>query len=357
MTATGSASADVAGSADAAAAAGERDAGAQRILDIAFAFRHAKVLLAAARLGVFEALAEGPLAADRLAATVHLHVRGAARFFDALAALGLLDRDAHGRYANAPAAARYLVRRERDCIVDLLGYLDERNYGDWSALAEALRTGRPQRGPFAAGGFERFYDETVTRDAFANGMSGGSVLPARALAERFDWRRYATLMDIGTAEGTVPATIAETHAHLVGGGVDLPALEPAFNRQIAKRGLAGRLRFHVGDFLRDPLPRADVLVMGRVLHDWDAATRSSLVGKAHEALNAGGALIVWEAMIDDDGGDRLPGLLSSLNMLIQTEGGAEMTRSQCRTLLRECGYVRIQTLPLGSHTAIVGFKP
>jgi hypothetical protein len=231
-------------------------------------------------------------------------------------------------------------------------------YGTWALLTLALRTGLPQSGPSAAGGFAGFYDEPQAKETFLRGMSGGSILVAQALAVNFPWKDYATVIDIGTAQGCVPAEIARAHAHLTGGGFDLPALAPAFAQYVASRGLGDRLKFHAGDFFRDPLPGADVLIMGRVLHDWDLATRMMLLRKAHDALPGGGALIVHDTLIDDARRQQSHSLLASLNMLIQTDGGSEYTGGECMGWMEEVGFVRTYLLPLaGFHTAVVGFKP
>jgi hypothetical protein len=91
------------------------------------------------------------------------------------------------------------------------------------------------------------------------------------------------------------------------GGFDLPAVEPIFSRYVASHGLSERLHFTPGDFLADDLPRADVLIMGMILHDWDLPAKRMLIGKAYAALGKGGSLIVYDILIDDDRRTHLPG--------------------------------------------------
>jgi SAM-dependent methyltransferase len=165
------------------------------------------------------------------------------------------------------------------------------------------------------------YDDTATRDIFLDGMSAGSLLAAKALANRFPWRDFGTVIDVGTAQGCVPVEIARLHSHLTGGGFDLPPIERSFASYVDKYGLSHRLRFYPGDFFTDPLPAADVLVMGRILHNWDVPTRKLLIRKAYRALPPGGALIVYEPLISDARRGDAHGLLSSLNMLIETTDG------------------------------------
>ena len=336
----------------------ETPATPQRILELAFAFRKSKALLSAVELGLFAALAEGPLDAAALAARLEVHERGARDFFDALLALELLDRDACGRYCNAPDCALFLDHRQPTYIGGALEYLNARVYPGWNSLTAALRAGSPQAGPFAAGGFAAFHADASASDDFLRGMSGGSVVPAAALAAKFPWNKYRSLVDVGTAQGCVPVAIARAHPHLTGGGFDLPALGGAFRRYVGEHGLSHRLTFHAGDFLVDPLPGADVLVLGRVLHDWDVPTRARLLSKAYAALPPGGALVVWEALIDDERRHAADGLLSSLNMLIQTAGGSESTVAECMARMRESGFEGLRLVPLAAaYSAVVGTKP
>ena len=328
-----------------------------RILRIAFAFRSAKALLTAVELGVFDALNEKPLAADELVWKLGLHGRGARDFFDALVALRLLDRDESGRYFNLPDCAVYLNSRAPAYIGGVLEYLNVRIYDCWGHLSEALRTGRPQAGPSAAGGYEHFYGNVPSHKTFLRGMTAGSIVPARAIADSFSWEEYRTIMDIGTAEGCVPVEIARKHPHLTGGGFDLPAVGPSFSRYVVRHGLEDRLKFHGGDFFTDPLPTADVLIMGRILHNWDLDMQKMLLAKAFAALPRHGSLIVFETIIDDARRDRVHSLLASLNMLLQTDGGSEFTGSECAAWMRETGFVSTVVLPLGPfYSAVVAKK-
>jgi hypothetical protein len=327
-----------------------------QILEIGFAFRKSKALLSAVELGLFAALAEGPQSAESLSHRLALHGRGARDFFDALVALKLLDRDEGGRYANAPNSSVYLDPNQPTYIGGLLEYLNVRMYRAWGLLTPALRQGTPQCGPAAAGGFDDFYADQAAFEIFLKGMTGGSRMLARALAQKFSWEAYETVIDIGTAQGCVPVEIALAHPHLTGGGFDLPQLRLAFEGYVQKHGLEKRLAFYPGNFFEDPLPKADVLILGRVLHDWDLPARRLLLSKAYDALPAGGALIVHESFIDDRRRRHAHSLLASLNMLIQTDGGSEFTARECMTWMREAGFSQTRLVPFASYTAVIATK-
>ena len=330
---------------------------AEHILETAFAFRSAKALLTAVELGLFSALAEGPLDAGALARRLRLNGRGASDFFDALVALNFLSRDVLGRYANTLDAAMYLDRRKPSYIGGLLTYLNARQYESWGLLTQALREGAAQCGPSAPGGFSEFYRDRASFTTFMQGMAGGIVLPAQALAAKFPWKMYRNFVDIGCAQGCMAVEVASGHPHLAGSGFDLPQVAAAFGTYVQQRGLAERLAFRPGDFLAEPLPSADVLIMARILHDWDAATRTMLLQKAYDAIHPGGALIVCETLIDDERRLKVHALLSSLNMLLQTAGGSESTGAEYSEALRAAGFGQTHILPLtGLYSAVIGIK-
>ena len=165
------------------------------------------------------------------------------------------------------------------------------------------------------------------------------------------------VIDVGTAQGCMPVELARSHAHLRGGGFDLPQVEPVFTDYVRRNGLSDRLRFYPGDFMHEDLPKADVLVMGRILHNWDLPTKKLLLRKAAQALPDGGALIVYDNIIDDERRHRPHSLLASLNMLIETAAGFEYTGSECSAWMREAGFrdIRIEQLDPIS-TAAIGIR-
>ena len=329
----------------------------ERIFEAGYAFWKAKALLSAVEIDLFTVLAQGALGLQALVARLGLHGRGARDFFDALVALGFLRRDPDGRYANESDVDLYLDRGKPTWVGGLLEHLNTRHYQNWSLLTQALRTGKPQSGALATGSYPALYANATSQAVFLNGMTGGSLVAAKAIAAKFPWRTYKTFIDIGTAEGCVPVVIANAHPHLTGGGFDLPQVEPAFTIYVRDHGLRGRLRFFPGDFFAEPLPEADVLIFGRILHNWDHATRLLLLRKAYQALSWGGALIVYDPLIDDERRVDPHALLSSLNMLIETGGGSEYTAAECTDWMQQVGLSQIRIEPLGDmHTAVIGFK-
>jgi hypothetical protein len=328
-----------------------------RLLETAYLYRTARVLLSAVELGVFTELAKGALAESILRERLAIASRGARDFFDALVALGLLERCPAGDYSNAVVADLYLDAAKATYIGGLLESLGAREFGAWGSLTTALRTGQPQSGIEASEHFGQLHADPARRTLFVRGMTGASRVTAWAMAERFPWQQYTTLLDVGTAQGCLPIEIAKRHSHITGGGFDLPVLRDEFDGLVRENGLQHRLRFHGGDFFSEPLPSADVLVMGRVLHNWDIDRKRLLLRKAYDALPSDGALIVYESFIDSERNSAVHGLLSSLNMLIMTAGGFDFTPADCTAWMREAGFQDLKVEPLTKlHAMITGVK-
>jgi hypothetical protein len=329
----------------------------ERILKIGLGFWDSKTLLSAVELGLFTELAKGPLDEKNLRNRLGLHPRSARDFLDALVALGLLDR-AEGRYTCTSATDFFLDRAKPSYIGGLLEMANARLYGFWGSLTEGLRTGKPQNEVKTGGNFfEALYSDPERLRGFLQAMTGLSMGAAKAIASKFPWKKYKTFADIGTAQGGLPVQVALQHSHLTGIGFDLPMVRPIFEEYVRSSGLAHRLRFEPGSFFGDPLPNADVLVMGHILHDWTLDEKRMLIAKARTALPKGGALIVFEAIIDDERRKNAFGLLMSLNMLIETPGGFDFTGADGCRWMCEAGFREAYVQHLaGPDSMVVGIK-
>jgi hypothetical protein len=323
------------------------------IMQLTRAYAGSKALVSAVELGLFTTLAGGPLTGESLTAKLGLQPRGTADWLDALVSLGMLERDGD-LYANTAATGLYLDRAKPTYVGGMvMGMAADTSH--WDSLTAALRTGRPQIED--DDDYLGQYHDPALFTEFMQSMTGLSMGAARAIAEKFPWQRYRTVIDVGAAEGCVPVQLALRHPQLTGGGFDLPMVRPAFEDYVIAHGLADRLRFYPGDFFADPLPPADVLVMGHVLHNWSLEQKLELLGKAYRALPDGGALIVYESLIDDDRRANTFGLLLSVAMLLVTRGGFGYTGAQCLSWMADIGFRDSYVQPLvGPDSMIVGLK-
>jgi len=311
------------------------------LMELGFGFQASKTLLTAVDLGVFDALAGDPKPLADVEDELGLHPRGAADFLDALVALDVLDSE-DGQYRNTPAADAFLVSGSPSYIGGLLEMANDRLYGFWGDLEQALRTGRPtneleddQTHPFE----EAIYQNDERLEQFVGAMTGLSAGVANALAREFQWSEYETVVDLGTSEGVVPTQIAEATDEVTAIGLDLPRVEPHFRAFTNDSPAADRIEFRAGDFFEDdPLPPADVYILGHILHDWSLDQKQEILASVSDAVNPGGRVIVYGTMIDEERREAELPLLMSLNMLVETPNGFDYTPSQCIDWLHEAGF-------------------
>ena len=330
----------------------------EHILQVGLGFWASKTLLSAVEMELFTELARHPEDLETLQGRLGLQPRSAQDFFDALVALGFLERR-DGVYHNTEATDLYLDKRKPSYIGGMLEMANHRLFGFWNHLTEALRTGHPQNEakmgaePF----FMALYADPARLKEFMAAMTGVSHGANLAIASGFPWSDHSTFVDVGTAQGDLAAQVALANPHLSGVGFDLAEAGPIFDDYVEALGVADRVRFQGGNFFEEPLPEADVVMMGHILHDWSLDEKKILIGKAYEALPDGGALIVYEAIIDDDRSQNAFGLLMSLNMLIETPAGADYTGADCMGWMREAGFreTRVEHL-VGPDSMVVGIK-
>ena len=332
------------------------------ILQTAFGFWSSKVLLSAVELGIFTILCERKLTGTELAEEIGMHTRGISDFFDALVAMKFLEREGNGasaRYSNTPLTALYLDRNNPRYIGGILEMLNARLFKFWNDLPEALRTGKPQNEIKHGdkGMFEELYADPARLEQFLGGMTGLSRLNFEAFSEKFDFRRFKTLCDVGGATGLLSIEVAKRHPQMRCVSFDLAAVEPIAARSIAASGLSDRVITASGDFFTDPLPKADVITMGMILHDWNLERKKQLIRAAYEALPAGGAFVAIEALIDDARRENLFGLLMSLNMLIEFGDAFDYSGADFKSWCREAGFQRFEVIHLfGPSSAAVAYK-
>lgn len=326
------------------------------IMQVAFGFWPSKVLLSAVELQVFTELASGPEDLNALTGRLGLHPRSARDFLDALVALGFLQR-AGGQYSNSPATDYFLDKRKPTYCGGLLEMANHRLYGFWDRLTTALRTGEMQAESKGENFFARLYADPDRLKGFLRAMTALSHTANMAIATTFPWSKYKSALDVGCAQGDLVVQIARANPHISGIGFDLAEVARVFEDYVRENGVSSRVKFQAGSFFDDPLPRADVVVMGHILHDWDLQRKKFLIRKAYEAIPPGGAFIAYDAMIDDDRCQNLFGLLVSLNMLIETPGGFDYTGADCVAWMKEAGFREVRVASLGGVDSMaVGIK-
>jgi predicted O-methyltransferase YrrM len=332
------------------------------ILQTAFSFWSSKVLLTAVEFGVFTQLGQRRVTGEELGGELGLHSRGISDFFDALVAMRFLGREGNGpaaKYFNTPEGALFLDRNSPRYVGGILVMLNARLFKFWNDLPEALRTGKPQNEikHGQKGIFEELYEELPKLEQFMGAMTGLSRINFEAFATKFDFSKFRTLCDVGGATGLLSIEAAKQHPHLRCISFDLPPVEPIARKHIAAAGLSDRITTASGDFFQDPLPKADLITMGMILHDWNLEKKRHLIRAAYDALPPGGALVAIEALIDDARRENVFGLLMSLNMLIEFGDAFDYSGADFRQWCGEAGFSRYEVIHLaGASSAAIAYK-
>jgi hypothetical protein len=313
-------------------------------------------------MGLFTKLGKRRLTGSELGAELQLHPRGIADFFDALVAMKFLEREGEGadaKYFNTPEGELFLDEASPRYIGGILTMLNARLFKFWNDLPEALRTGKPQNEikHGQKGMFEELYSDLPRLEQFMGAMTGLSRLNFEAFADKFDCSKFQTLCDVGGATGLLSIECAKKHPHLKCISFDLPPVQPIATKHIAAAGLEDRIQTACGDFFNDPLPKADVITMGMILHDWNLEKKMHLIRSAYDALPEGGALVAIEALIDDSRRENVQGLMMSLNMLIEFGDAFDYTGADFRKWCSEVGFKRFEVIHLaGPSSAAVAYK-
>jgi O-methyltransferase domain/Dimerisation domain len=328
------------------------------IMQVGLGFWASKTLLSAIEMEVFTELAGRGEDLNTLQGRLGLHARSARDFLDALVALGFLQR-VNGKYSNTPSTDKFLDRRKPSYVGGILEMANRRLYPFWGNLTAALRTGELQNEAKGGGPnpFSALYADPGNLKGFLKAMTGISTGANRLIASKFPWTNYKTAVDVGTAQGDLIVQVALANPHISGTGFDLAEVAPTFEEYVAANGLTSRVTFRAGSFFEQDLPKADVVMMGHILHDWNLEEKKILIRKSLEAIPQGGALIVYDSIIDDDRSKNAFGLLMSLNMLIETPGGFDYTGADCVTWMKEAGFreTRVEHL-LGPDSMVVGIN-
>jgi hypothetical protein len=331
-------------------------------MEVGMAFWPSKTLLSALELGVFTSLGDRSMTGTELQRALGLHDRANPDFFDTLVALRFLDREGEGagaRYRNTPETALFLDKGSPSYMGGFLEMANARLYPFWGGLTEALRTGKPQNEikHGQASMFEELYSKPERLEQFMEAMGGISVGNFKAFAAKFDFSRYKTLCDVGGANGLLSILVAQAHPHMHCISADLPAATAIAARKIAAAGLDQRVSAQPLDFFASPLPSADVITMGMILHDWNLEKKMHLVKAVYDALPPGGAFVAVENIIDDARRQNAFGLMMSLNMLIEFGDAFDFTGADYAGWCREVGFRRTEIIHLaGPASAAVAYK-
>lgn len=282
-------------------------------------------------------------------------------YLDSLTTFGFLNREGileTSKYSNSIETDFFLDKNKPSYIGGMLEMLNNRLYNFWGNLEEGLMTGLPQNESKGGGNlFEALYSDADRLKEFIHAMSGIQMGNFMAFSQTFDFSKYKTLIDVGGSAGLLSLMVAKNQPHMNCTTWDLPPVEPIAKATIQQFQLDDRVKTAKGDFFKDTLPAADVVVMGNVLHDWDEETKIMLMQKAFDALPNGGAFVAIEGVIDDERNKNVFGMMMSLNMLIETGNGFDYTFADFNRWAKTVGFKATSIIPLaGPSSAAIAYK-
>jgi len=307
------------------------------ILETVRAFQPACVIVAAADLDVFTALADGPMTAETAAARMDADLRATTILLNALTALELLAKGQDG-YSVRPEIAESLSDRSPANILPGVRHLAN-CLSRWTQLARVVRSGKPaERIPSIRG-------QAADTEAFIGAMNNFTESVAPEIVGRLKHLKFQRLLDIGGASGTWTIAflraVPEARATLF----DLPDVIELARRRLTAEGLLDRVTLVAGDYNHDDLPAgADLAWLSAIAHQNSRSENQALYRKIHTALAPGGTLVVRDIVMDRSRTSPPAGAMFAVNMLVATDGGNAYTFDEYRDDLTAAGFTQVELL-------------
>jgi predicted O-methyltransferase YrrM len=317
------------------------------LLDLMRGFQMPSVVAAAAELGVFGALAKGPMAAEAVARSIGASPRAVTILLDALSAVGILAKT-DDRFSVAEPLRAALDPTGPACILPMI--LHQANcLRRWSRLAWTSRADEPSDpGPSILG-------PAADLESFIQAMNVVSGPVADGLVASIDAGPVAHILDIGGASGTWTLAWLRAHPGARATIFDRPEVIPMARARIAATGVTNRIAFAGGDYLVDPLPAgADVAWISAIAHQHSREENRGLYRRAAAALVPGGRVLVRDIVMDPARTTPAAGALFAVNMLAATPGGGTWTLDEYREDLEAAGFtdVRLLRRDEGMHSIV-----
>ena len=306
----------------------------ETIQDLMRSYQSACVLAAGAELDVFSVLGEKGGMAEQVAGGTGSEVRGMRILLDALAALGLLEKQ-NEIYRVPGDVAELLTESSRGNILPAIRH-QANCLRRWAELARVVQTGQPgERVPSVRG-------QQADLESFIGAMHNFSEPMADAVVRQAGSGQFRCVLDIGGASGTWTKAFLRAFPEMRATIFDLPEVIPMAKKRMAAEGLAERIRLVGGDYNVDELPEgADLAWLSAIAHQNSLAQNRELYRKIHKALNDNGVLVIRDVVLDESRTKPRGGALFAVNMLVGTEGGNSYTLKEYQEDLTEAGFAEV----------------
>jgi SAM-dependent methyltransferase len=324
------------------------------LLEMVQSHRITAVIYSAAKLGLAEALRDGPRSAEQLAPVVGADAAALHRLLVALSTLGLCTIGEDGEVALTGLGSG-LDEEAGDSLKGWVIFEGEMLAKSWTGLVDSIRSGKTAA---QLAGLENSFDLMARTPAnvaiFNAAMMNLTRLVTPAVIAACDFSRSDVVMDVGCGSGELLAAVLLCHDRLHGIGLDLARCGSAANEHSQRNGLSSRFKFIAGDFFEQVPTGADTLLLKSVIHDWNDERSFAILANCRRALSDGGRLILIERLMPDRpsaSAEHRSHALSDLNML-RGPGGCERTSSEYSKLLCNSGFKLKRVTPAGLFSVL-----
>jgi len=301
-------------------------------------YQRSAVLMAAAKLGLFAALAQGASTPSEVADRVSAPIDTVARLLAALGALEYVSKQASGdgeRFALNDFSRTFL--REGAGGMARLAWKEHLFYAAWSRLADAISSGNALFPSFA----DRVVNDFPSVEKFLLALNDLAELSAPGVLETGVFEGGETILDLGGGGGGYAAELARALPDSRVTLADLAEIIPIAGEHLKRKGLRDRVELVAADFLRDGCGldgrTFDCVFLSHVLHDFDAPTASAIVARAARLVRAPGKLVILDVLVPDGGQSNPVEALFDLMMLIEVPGGRTHRISDVREWIKASG--------------------
>ncbi|PYQ39391.1 MAG: polyketide synthase [Acidobacteria bacterium] len=315
------------------------------IIQAAQGFMASKHLFVANEIGLFEKLADGPVALDEIARAIGLPRRTARIVVDAMVALGFVARQG-SRYENTAAAQAFLTGRGPMDLRHFLRFWNRLSYPRWDKLEQAVRTGKPLFGEL-----ELTKEE---QEIFSKGVGAFTTGAAMALATAYDFKRHRHVLDVGGGTGNFLILLLTQHPHLEGTLFELPQAAAVARKTVAASPAASRIKIAEGDVFKDPIPEGkDALILGNVVHLFGPERNLEILRRLRARVREGARLLIVDFWTDPTHAEPVFAALMAGEFLINTGEGDVYSDEEARGWFEETGWRFVERKPLVGPQSLV----
>lgn len=312
----------------------------ESILKLSRAYQDSQALLAAAELGVFQAMGSRTMTAEDLAALLGTDRRATEVLLNALVAAGLM-RKSDESFHLPPELVTLLSDAGEASVLPMLVHQVTCAHR-WDKLAEVARTGRP------AASVSSLLENESSRRAFILGMHVLGREMAGRIVEAIGPASYRRALDVGGASGTYTMALLQANPEMRVTLFDLPPVVEMARERLGDEGLLDRVDLVAGDFYEDPLPGGhDLALLSAIIHQNSSEQNRDLYGKCLAALEPGGHIVIRDIIMDESHTAPPGGALFAINMLVATEGGGTYSLAEIGSDLEASGFADVELIQQG----------